>query len=86
MKDIAIVSTFIISILTGVLPILFNQSYKMKTFLHYCDALTVGLFLGVGFTHLLPEAVEHFNEHHLGDSCQFNFRYMRINRHIATSY
>jgi len=62
MKYIAAASIFAIAIIIGCIPLIFTRSNKLKSLLDYCNALTTGLFLGVGLTHLLPEAVEHFIE------------------------
>lgn len=63
MKILAATSIFVIAIVMGSIPLFFARSNKLKSLLEYCNALTTGLFLGVGLTHLLPEAVEHFQEH-----------------------
>ena len=59
MKVIAAISILVIALLMGAIPLVFARSKRFKSLLTYCDALTTGLFLGVGLTHLLPEAIEH---------------------------
>lgn len=58
MKIIAAVSIFLIAFVIGAIPLIFVRSRRLKSLLTYCDALTAGLFLGIGLIHLLPEAVE----------------------------
>ena len=58
MKIIAAVSILIIALVMGAIPLIFARSSRLKPQLTYCDALTTGLFLGIGLIHLLPEAIE----------------------------
>lgn len=58
MKIIAAVSIFLIAFIVGAIPLIFVRSRRLKSLLTYCDALTTGLFLGIGLIHLLPEAIE----------------------------
>lgn len=58
MKIIAAVSILVIALVMGAIPLIFTRSSRFKSKLTYCDALTTGLFLGIGLIHLLPEAIE----------------------------
>jgi len=68
MKIIAAISIFVIALVMGAIPLIFARSARLKSLLTYCDALTTGLFLGVGLIHLLPEAIEHVIEQQLPGS------------------
>ena len=54
---------FIIASITsifGLLPLYFNNFRKDTRLLSYANAFSGGIFLGIGFFHLLPEANENF--------------------------
>ncbi len=63
MKILAASLIFVIAIIVGRIPLYFERSNKLKSSLEYCNALTIGLFLSVGLMHLLPSAIEHFQQH-----------------------
>lgn len=58
MKEIAGLSIFMIAIILGSTPILFSESRAFKSSLVYCNAVTTGLFLSIGLTHFLPDALD----------------------------
>ncbi|MEE3003229.1 MAG: ZIP family metal transporter, partial [Pseudomonadota bacterium] len=62
MKYFAATAIFFVGLIIGSIPLFFSSSKKLKALLEYCEALTTGLFLGVGLTHLLPEAVAKYLE------------------------
>lgn len=57
MKELAGLAIFMISIIIGSIPILFSQYREFKSALVYCNAVTTGLFLSLGLTHFLPDAL-----------------------------
>ena len=57
-KIIAGVSIFGIAIVGGMIPILVAKQQASRRYLSLGNALAGGIFLGVGFVHLLPEADE----------------------------
>lgn len=57
-KIIAGVSIFGIAIVGGMIPILVARQQASRRYLSLGNALAGGIFLGVGFVHLLPEADE----------------------------
>ena len=57
-KIIAGVSIFGIAIVGGMIPILVAKQQASRRYLSLSNALAGGIFLGVGFVHLLPEADE----------------------------
>ena len=50
----------VIALLFGLLPLCFNNCRKDTRFLNYANAFSGGIFLGIGFFHLFPEANENF--------------------------
>lgn len=71
MQTSFIISTFIVSITIGSLPIFFVKVNKFKSLIKYSDNLTRGLFLGIGLTHLLPEAANSFIQNNPNSSSTF---------------
>lgn len=49
----------------GLLPLCFNNCRKDTRFLNYANAFSGGIFLGIGFFHLFPEANENFEKYFL---------------------
>ncbi len=58
LKIIAAVSIFAVGILGGLIPLLAARGQGSRRFFSLGNALAGGIFLGIGFTHLLPEAEE----------------------------
>ncbi len=58
--------TIILSVtIAAGLPVFWKKlSKKITVYLTECDAFARGIFLGAGFTHLLPEAIEHYSHSH----------------------
>jgi len=50
----------IITTFFGLLPLIFNNCRKDTRLLNYANAFSGGIFLGIGFFHLFPEANENF--------------------------
>ncbi len=63
-----------ISFLFGLLPLCFNNCRKDLRLLNYANAFSAGIFLGIGFFHLMPEASENFENYFLneGKNSMFN--------------
>ena len=57
-KILAAVSILAIGIIGGVIPLLAARHDASRRFLSLGNALSGGIFLGIGFIHLLPEASE----------------------------
>ena len=53
-----------ITILFGLLPLCFNNCRKGTRLLNYANAFSGGIFLGIGFFHLFPEANENFEKYY----------------------
>ena len=53
-------SLFMISLLFGIIPIIFYKNEKFKNSMCYCKAITAGLFISIGITHFLQEALEYY--------------------------
>ena len=56
----------IISLITslfGLFPLCFNNCRKDTRLLNYANAFSGGIFLGIGFFHLLPEANDNFDKY-----------------------
>jgi len=49
-----------VTTLFGLLPLCFNNCRKDTRLLNYANAFSGGIFLGIGFLHLFPEANENF--------------------------
>ncbi|MXZ32929.1 MAG: hypothetical protein F4Z20_06140 [Gammaproteobacteria bacterium] len=58
LKIIAALSILAVGILGGIIPLLAARLRASQRFFSLGNALAGGIFLGVGFTHLLPEAGE----------------------------
>ena len=58
LKVIAALSILVVGILGGIIPLLAARLRASQRFFSLGNALAGGIFLGVGFTHLLPEAGE----------------------------
>ncbi len=58
LKIFAALSILAVGILGGVIPLLAARLQAGRRFFSLANALAGGIFLGVGFTHLLPEAEE----------------------------
>ena len=57
-KVIAVLAIIVVGVVGGVIPILASRHGTSHRFLSLGNALAGGVFLGAGFIHLLPEAVE----------------------------
>lgn len=63
LKYLAIIGILAITMVAG-LPMLWSRiSSKIINYLGECDAFARGIFLGAGFTHLLPEAIEKYGQY-----------------------
>ena len=58
LKFIAALSVLAVGVLGGIIPLLAAHLQASQRFFSLGNALAGGIFLGVGFTHLLPEAEE----------------------------
>ena len=58
LKIIAALSILAVGVLGGIIPLLAARLQASRRFFSLGNALAGGIFLGVGFTHLLPEAEE----------------------------
>ena len=56
LKTVAALSILAVGILGGIVPLLAARRQASQRFFSLGNALAGGIFLGVGFTHLLPEA------------------------------
>ena len=61
-KVVAFLSILAVGIVGGVIPLLAARHQGSRRFLSLGNSLAGGIFLGVGFIHLLPEAGEAFEE------------------------
>ena len=57
----------IITLIFGLLPLCFNNCRKDLRLLNYANAFSAGIFLGIGFFHLMPEATENFDNFFLNE-------------------
>lgn len=57
-KIVAGLSILAVGVLGGIVPLLAARLRASQRFFSFGNALAAGIFLGVGFTHLLPEAGE----------------------------
>jgi len=64
-KIVYLITIWIISFIFGLLPLCFNNCRKDLRLLNYANAFSAGIFLGIGFFHLLPEATENFENYFL---------------------
>lgn len=62
-KILYLIILAIITILFGLLPLCFNNCRKNSRLLNYANAFSGGIFLGIGFFHLFPEANENFEKY-----------------------
>ncbi len=58
LKIFAALSVLAVAVLGGIIPMLAARRQSSRRFFSLGNALAGGIFLGVGFTHLLPEAEE----------------------------
>ncbi|NQY43612.1 MAG: ZIP family metal transporter [Legionellales bacterium] len=64
LKLLLLACILLVTVSTG-LPVFWKKiSKKITVYLTECDAFARGIFLGAGFTHLLPEAIEHYSHSH----------------------
>ncbi len=61
-KIVAALSILAVAIAGGIIPLLAARQHGSRRFLSLGNSLAGGIFLGVGFIHLLPEASEAFEE------------------------
>ncbi len=61
-KVIAAVAILAVGVVGGIIPLLATRHHASRRFLSLGNALAGGIFLGVGFLHLLPEAGEALEE------------------------
>ena len=66
-KIFYLIIIFTISLIFGLLPLCFNNCRKDLRLLNYANAFSAGIFLGIGFFHLMPEATENFENYFLND-------------------
>ena len=62
-KILYLIITAIITATFGLLPLCFNNCRKNSRILSYANAFSGGIFLGIGFFHLFPEANENFEKY-----------------------
>ena len=60
MKVLYLVIMALITAIFGLLPLCFDNCRKDTRILNYANAFSGGIFLGIGFFHLFPEANENF--------------------------
>ena len=63
LKIVYLIIMAIITALFGLLPLCFNNCRKDTRLLNYANAFSGGIFLGIGFFHLFPEANENFEKY-----------------------
>ena len=56
-----------ISFIFGLLPLCFDNCRKDLRLLNYANAFSAGIFLGIGFFHLLPDSTENFESYFLNE-------------------
>ena len=59
-KILYLIIMVVITTFFGLLPLCFNNCRKNTRLLNYANAFSGGIFLGIGFFHLFPEANENF--------------------------
>ena len=59
-KILYLIIMAVITSIFGLLPLCFNNCRKDSRILNYANAFSGGIFLGIGFFHLFPEANENF--------------------------
>ena len=66
-KIFYLIIIWLISFIFGLLPLCFNNCRKELRLLNYANAFSAGIFLGIGFFHILPEATESFENYFLNE-------------------
>ena len=72
-----------ISFLFGLLPLCFNNCRKDLRLLNYANAFSAGIFLGIGFFHLMPEASENFENYFLNEGKNSMFNKLPVSYRLA---
>ena len=67
LKIFYLIIIWAISFIFGLLPLCFNNCRKDLRLLNYANAFSAGIFLGIGFFHILPEATENFENYFLNE-------------------
>jgi zinc transporter ZupT len=62
-KILYLIIMAMITSIFGLLPLCFNNCRKDSRLLNYANAFSGGIFLGIGFFHLFPEANENFEKY-----------------------
>lgn len=62
-KILYLIIMAVITSIFGLLPLCFNNCRKDSRILNYANAFSGGIFLGIGFFHLFPEANENFERY-----------------------
>ena len=65
LKIFYLIIIWAISFIFGLLPLCFNNCRKDLRLLNYANAFSAGIFLGIGFFHILPEATKNFEDYFL---------------------
>ena len=66
-KIFYLIIIWLISFIFGLLPLCFNNCRKELRLLNYANAFSAGIFLGIGFFHILPDATESFENYFLNE-------------------
>ena len=66
-KIFYLIIIWLISFIFGLLPLYFNNCRKELRLLNYANAFSAGIFLGIGFFHILPDATESFENYFLNE-------------------
>ena len=66
-KIFYLVIIWTISFIFGLLPLCFNNCRKELRLLNYANSFSAGIFLGIGFFHLMPDATENFDNYFLNE-------------------
>ena len=67
LKIFYLIIIWAISFIFGLLPLCFNNCRKDLRLLNYANAFSAGIFLGIGFFHILPEATTNFENYFLNE-------------------
>ena len=67
LKIFYLIIIWVISFIFGLLPLCFNNCRKDLRLLNYANAFSAGIFLGIGFFHILPEATKNFENFFLNE-------------------
>ena len=67
LKIFYLIIIFTISLIFGLLPLCFNNCRKDLRLLNYANAFSAGIFLGIGFFHLMPDATENFENYFINE-------------------